>query len=553
MSHHLRGGLVGRSAVLGIALGSISVLGAAYLAPAAAAADPLEVAIESGVVSGIDTGVTREWRGIPYASPPVGHLRWTGPSPVEPWLGVRDASEFRPDCIQLISEIDTVGTEDCLYLNVFAPAGEATAADLPVMVHLHGGSNSGFGPYRNASAFVDDGVIVVTVAYRLGVFGFVGHPDLSMEQGGASGEYGLFDQIAALEWVQRNIAAFGGDPGNVTLFGESAGSFDATALVASPRGRGLFERAALQTEAFFPFYEPGPIAVAEELGVGVADSVGCSSAADVVGCLRGRPADQLVVALGPLDVAPWMGGEILPRSPRDLIAAQDDTVPLLVGSNREEATFFFEEAFTGAKYSRGDYVLDTGRLVAPDAARAVQSLFPVGAYDGALWAAVAAYTDGVYACPIRALALTSSGPVWRYLYSHVYDNDEFLASLRASHFLDDPIMWHDAALLEGFGAGDYEFSAAEAQLSAAMTGYWTNFAKTGDPNGAGLPEWTPFTAATRHVLEFDNSIELLDGWHDKECDFFDSAPLFIKPGWYSSGNIPSEIPLPGPGDASVPG
>lgn len=164
-------------------------------------------------------------------------------------------------------------------------------------------------------------------------------------------------------------------------------------------------------------------------------------------------------------------------------------------------------------------------------------------------AAIAAYTDGHYTCPIRALALTSSGPVWRYLYSHLYDNNEFLAGLRASHFLDDPIMWNDATLLAGFGAADYQFSPAEEALSVAMTSYWTNFAKTGDPNAGALLEWPQFTAADRLTLEFDDSIKVLDGWHDTECDFFDSAPLFIKPGWFHSGFLPPGFRCPGHGDS----
>ena len=495
---------------------------------------------------GVDAGATHEWRGIPYVAAPIGDLRWRRPTPVDPWLGVRDASEFGPHCIQLLSDIETLGSEDCLYLNVFTPPDANGISGLPVMVHLHGGNNSGFWPYENASAFVAHDVIVVTLAYRLGVFGFVGHPALSAEAGGTSGEYGVLDQIAALEWVQRNIAAFGGDPGNVTLFGESAGSFDAAALVASPRSEGLFVRAALQTEAFDAFYDPGSIADAETLGVAVADSLGCSSAADVAGCLRTHPAEDLVLALGFIDVKPRIGGEILSASPRDLIAAHDATVPLLVGSNREEATFQFEEPFTGAAFGQNAYADTTKSIVAPDAGPIVRSLYPIHAYDNALWASIALWTDGIYTCPIRALASTSSGPVWRYLYTHVYDNNVFLAGLRASHFIDDPIMWHDPALLEGFGAADYAFSPAEDRLSAVMTGYWTNFAKTGDPNGPGLAEWPRFTDANHQTLVLDDPIDVLDGWRDLECDFFDSVPLFVKSGWFHSGRFPSEIPFPGP-------
>src|SRR5262249_3682987 len=166
------------------------------------------------------------WRGIPYAAPPVGLLRWRPPAPVQPWVGVRDATTFMPQCIQLIDVNATDGSEDCLYLNIFVPLSATPSSRLPVMVHLHGGGNTFGAPYQDASAFVARDVIVVTLAYRLGVFGFVGHPALSAEGGGSSGEYGVLDQIAALHWVHDNITAFGGDPTNVTLFGLSAGSFD---------------------------------------------------------------------------------------------------------------------------------------------------------------------------------------------------------------------------------------------------------------------------------------------------------------------------------------
>ena len=387
----------------------------------------------------------------------------------------------------------------------FHAPGRDRPSGLPVMVHLHGGSNSGFWPYENATAFVAHDVIVVTLAYRLGVFGFVGHPTLSAEGGGASGEYGVLDQIAALEWVQRNIAAFGGDPETSPCSGNPpAPSMQRRWLLHLVVG--LFVRAALQTEAFDAFYDPGSIADAETLGLAVADSLGCSSAADVAGCLRARPAEDLVLALGFIDVKPRIGGEILSASPRDLIAAHDATVPLLVGSNREEATFQFEEPFTGEAFGQNAYADTTKSIVAPDAGRIVRSLYPIHAYDNALWAGIALWTDGIYTCPIRALASTSSGPVWRYLYTHVYDNNVFLAGLRASHFIDDPIMWHDPALLEGFGAADYAFSPAEDRLSAVMTGYWTNFAKTGDPNGPGLAEWPRFTDANHQTLVLDDPI-----------------------------------------------
>ena len=522
---------------------SALVLGAATVGAdtSSSAAASLEVTVDGGVVAGVETASTLEWRGLPYAAPPVGELRWRPPAPVEPWSGVRAASEFAPPCAQPFE-----GSEDCLYVNVFTPPGTTPDDALPVMVHLHGGSNLGFRPYQRADAFVRHGVIVVTLGYRLGVFGWLAHPQLSAEGDGSSGEYGLLDQIAALDWVQRNIGGFGGDPGNVTLFGESAGSFDATALVASPVVDGLFARAALQTTAYWPLYQPPLLPDVEAFGSEVAGRVGCAGA-DVVACLRGMPASALVDSFGFTESAPLVGGRLLPASPRDLLAAATDTMPLIVGSTREEAGFRWEETFTTGEMSRGVYTTEANFVVAMDVGHLVRRLYPVGAYDNALWATVAILTDAVYTCPVRALAQTTSGPVWRYLYSHRYDNDPWLAQLRAGHFLDDPIMWDDPGLLEGYGRADYSLSAVEEQLSETMTTYWTNFAKTGDPNGAGLVAWPQYSQASSNTLEFDSTVQVLDGWHDRECDAFDGWPLFIKPGWLKSAKQPPPwFPLPGP-------
>ena len=525
-----------------------AVLASTQLAPAAQAVTLLDVAIDSGTVRGLDAGSTLEWRGIPYAAPPVGDLRWRPPSPVEPWSGVRDADTFGPPCIQPLSDTETIGSEDCLNLNVSAPPTATGSSELPVMVHLHGGANIFGWPYENASAFVAHDVIVVTVAYRLGVFGFLAHPELSAENDGASGEYALLDQLAALEWVQRNIAGFGGDPDNVTLFGTSSGSFDATALVASPLGEGLFDRAALQTEAYWTFYEPESLAQVEGRGLGVAQAVGCAAAPDVPSCIRERSPDELVFAFGFGEPVPIWGGEVLSGSPRDMISAHETTVPLFVGSDREEASIPFFRDFTlgGRPYPNGWYQRET-MVVAPDATGPLRELYPLSDYDDELWAGVAIYSDAVYTCPMRALASTSSGPVWRYLYTHTYDNDDFLAGARAGHFFEDPVMWLDAGLLEGYiGTSDYEFSADEVQLSSNMTGYWTNFARTGDPNGPGLPEWPQWSDATQQTVVLDEPIDVVGGWHDAQCDLFDTYPILVKPGWYHSDMFPPGIPFPGP-------
>jgi para-nitrobenzyl esterase len=261
-----------------------------------------------GDVAGVANGSVNEWLGIPYAAPPVGDLRWRAGAAPAPWSGTRDATSFGSDCIQLLANSNkkTEGSEDCLYLNVFVPSGTRASSKLPVMVHLHPGGN-GFGAgYQTSGTFTDHGVIIVTLNYRLGAFGFIGHPLLSAENNGSSGEYGLLDQIAALKWVQTNIAAFGGNPSNVTLFGSSAGADDAAALVASPLAAGLFQKAAIQGTWWQTVSGADTqMSDAETLGKKSFKATGCTTAA----CLRAVPAKELVQDAGSnLNIHPWTGG-----------------------------------------------------------------------------------------------------------------------------------------------------------------------------------------------------------------------------------------------------
>jgi para-nitrobenzyl esterase len=500
------------------------------LAPARAGADPVPGPVahtQAGEVGSIVDGGVVEWRAVPYAAPPVGDLRWRPPAPPEAWAGIRLATDFAPECAQLGLEAPVEGSEDCLYLNVFAPAGTAPSDHLPVMVHLHGGSNFFFHAYRNANALVELGVIVVTVGYRLGVFGFMGHPALSEEGGGSSGEYGVLDQIAALHWVQDNIAEFGGDPGNVTLFGESAGSFDAVAIAASPLGQGLFARLAAQTESFWALNGKDTVADAEDSGSEVAAAVGCSDAPDVVACLRAVPAEELVLAVGPGDVTPRVGGRVLPKTPLQLIASDTSPVPMLLGSNREEAAFWFagDGILPGDPYPPADRYRDTNRLVGPQNGEELRRLYPVDDYASAFSATIAAFTDAVYTCPIRRLALASHAGVHRYLYTHVYDNspDPVITAAGAAHFFDEPILWHDADLLYP----GYQFSADEELLADRMAGYWTNFAKTGNPNGPALESWSPFAGNAENIKVLDEPAGDLIGYHKTQCAFLDQIPNLL--------------------------
>jgi para-nitrobenzyl esterase len=334
---------------LGI-LGALALVGTARHATAAARQ------IEGGIIADAppDAGGVRSFKGIPFAAPPIGGRRWQAPQPVTPWHGERRTDAVGPRCMQTgrLGDVDPFNprmSEDCLYLNVWTPAKEADR--LPVMVWIYGGSfniGSGSEPWYDGTNLARKGVIVVTLNYRLDIFGFLAHSELTAETNHhASGNYGLLDQIAALAWVKRNIAAFGGDPNQVTLFGESAGSLSVSALMASPLGRGLFQRAIGQSGAMlYPEKSPfarAPLPLAEQAGMKFADMVSAHSIAE----LREKSADALldVLANNP-DVpricrGPIIDGHVLPVDAAVIFAnGQQSDVPLLAGSNSDEGTLF---------------------------------------------------------------------------------------------------------------------------------------------------------------------------------------------------------------------
>jgi len=515
----------------------IAALVASMTLPAVVTATPsgLVVTTASGRVAGIANGSVDEWRGIPYAQPPVGSLRWRSPQAPLPWGDTRDATHYGAHCIQLISETETEGSEDCLYLNVFTPANTAANARLPVMVHLHPGGN-GFGwGYQNGgrdgatffetpefSRFTDRGVIVVTLNYRLGVMGWVGHPALTAE--GSLPEQGLLDQIAALRWVQQNIGAFGGDPAKVTLFGMSAGSFDTVALAASPLAVGLFARAAVETDVFWQVTGDGnSLADKEQVGLDVANHVGCASATDVAACLRGTSAAALAVAAGAIDTSALVGGAVLPRSALAVFQERGAGVPLLIGSNREEAAFVIDSL--PDPFRNADFVRNVNDLVGSKNQSSALKLYPASAYDSLQWDLVTMISDALYTCPTRRLALAASshGATYRYLFTHVAENDPGQANFRAAHTFEDTYLWHhfDPRFEDG---APYVATPPEEALSTTMTSYWTNFAKTGDPNGAGLPSWPRFDQVQQRFQILDDAVHAEAGYHVAQCGLMDTLP-----------------------------
>jgi para-nitrobenzyl esterase len=477
--------------------------------PASAASSgepPLVVPTADGAVRGTLEEGYRRFQGIPFAAPPEGDLRFRPPAPVEPWDGVRDATEPGSACPQLQIELSPLAStdEDCLFLNVTTPAGlEGRRGELPVMVWIHGGFFIvGAGSQYDARTLALDGdVVVVTVNYRLGPLGFLAQRDLSAQNGDvASGSAALLDQQAALRWVERNIAAFGGDPDTVTVFGESAGAASVCVQLASPTARGLFDRAIAASYSCTERYDD--LAAAEATGDQVAAAVGCAGGTDVAACLREVGVEELLGAWPP-GGAFVVGGSALPVQPADAIAAGERArVPVLHGNNRDENTLF----------TPTEPLVSTGAPPSPTLTAEEYAAELTARYGDRAGEVLARYPADVYASPLRALAAVFSDagpPTMLSTCAHI-DAYEALspaprtARVYAYQFRDRtavpvadfpfPGYPEDAQhgtevpyLFPGlFGA---PLTPEQQELSATMVRYWTTFAATGNPNGPDVPRW----------------------------------------------------------------
>lgn len=462
------------------------------------AADPLVVHTDAGAVRGFATGPVMRFDGIPYAKPPVGDLRFASPRRPEPWSGVRDATAPGPRCAQAAGVSTEVSyDEDCLYLNVTAPRA---AKRKPVLVWIHGGGLvAGDGAFYDATRLAAQGdVVVVTLNYRLGVFGLLSHPEL----GGAGGNFGLEDQTAALRWVQRNIRAFGGDPGNVTVAGESGGAFSTCALLASPRTVGLIDKAIMQSgtcSVYFPknsiLPELGearllaPRAATEQLGVATAKKVGCAT----LKCLREVEVETWVDS-GEVNSATQLsyGTRFLPVNP----VGHAQPVPMIVGSNRNEMRLFVAFAVQfGIPYDDVSVQHLFEETFGEDA-EAARARYPTGNGPHApalAWAQ--ATTDQGFACPTLADARTYRGPV--YAYDFADPNPPVIPG--GPTVPDFPLgAYHGSELLSLFW--EPPGTAEQQELAGQMVQYWTRFAHTGNPNGPGLPAWPRFDGSTVQSL-----------------------------------------------------
>jgi para-nitrobenzyl esterase len=450
------------------------------------------------------------FKGIPYAQPPLAELRWKPPVPAKPWTGTRDALQFGGTCaMNPIWGMPKVTNEDCLYVNVWTPA-LPPAPLKPVMVWIHGGGNVAGSGNENGESFSRQGVVLVSFNYRLGIFGFMAHPELTAESPRhASGNYGLMDQIAALQWVQQNIKKFGGDSTNVTIFGESAGAMDVNLLMASPPAKGLFQKVIAESGSVLLSGGAAPLAEAEKKGVQFAELAGAGSRAGAIKTLRAASVDDLLAAFAkyaapsgvPSGLMVAVDGIVLPTSPAEVFATGKQLpASLIIGINAREF---------GGPPNAADVAKDITVVYGPLTDQALplygitassDGKFTQGAPDplygdaGAQW-----MTDLTFRCPSSVVATWNSRagqPTYQYQFSRGVPGHPEIGAVHASE------VWYVFGNLDQQRPMKPIYEPADYAISKAMQEYWTNFAKTGNPDGKNLPAWPAYTSDTRQYMEF---------------------------------------------------
>jgi len=498
------------------------------LTAAPVAANPVQTA--NGAVEGttLNSGV-KAWLGIPFATPPLGALRWKPPQPVAAWRGVRPATQFAPSCMQPLRDHgiayyvgDDPIAEDCLYLNVWAPAESVATAKLPVIVYIHGGSfvaGSARKPLYVGDKLAAKGAVVVGINYRLGALGFMAHSDLTAESPDhASGNYGLLDQIAALEWVKANIAAFGGDPARVTIMGQSAGAISLALLQVAPRARGLFQRIVALSGSPYDSATTDrtpTIAAAEAQGKAFQTALGAKDLA----ALRRMPPDRIVAAQGPA-ASPIIDGLAVSRSPAAVYAAHEEVdVPILMGTVRDEALSPLASVRTLDAYRAG-----VARQFG-DRAEVVLKLYPA-ASDADVPAAVRALTHDIgFSTMMRSWARIQSAngtaPVYAYWFDrrHPYTpgvafSDLDPATTGINHTDDVPYWLGTFDSLNG-PRRTRDWSAADHALGDHMQAAIVAFAATGDPSTPALGvRWPRYDIAAERTLAFGDTVRVIT-WPDR--------------------------------------
>lgn len=500
------------------------------------------VKTESGIVEGLATASqgVRAFRGIPFAAPPVGALRWKAPQPVEPWKGVRKATEFGPRCMQapIYSDMifrdraDKPMSEDCLYLNVWTPAKSAKEG-LAVMLWFYGGgfqAGSSSEPRYDGENFATKGIIVVGVNYRLSVFGFLSHPGLTRESPEhASGNYGLIDQIAGLRWVKKNIAAFGGDPEKVTIAGESAGSLSVSALMASPLASGLFRGAIGESGAFFGRPPAGSpihaLSETEKTGAKFAESIGAKDLA----ALRAKTAEELLAAAQKdpsTQFWPIVDGYVLPKDVATTFTeGKQSHVPLLAGWNAQEASWavvYAKEKPTAQTFP------EQMRARFNDRAAELLNLYPANNDEEARKSAIALASD-LFIVYITWEWLEQQNKTGHAaVYGYVFDRTPPVGpDVKVNGVSPKELGARHACEIE------YVFGALKSQpnpwepvdfkISDAMASYWANFTKSGDPNGSGLAKWPVYEGTDPPMLHFGEEIQVAPQANRERYEFWSGA------------------------------
>jgi carboxylesterase type B len=565
ISRRRRLGLLGTAALLGATL--------PVLAPSLTSASPkdevhsppvvsqsLIVTTNDGKISGRTTGSVDHWLGIPYAQPPVGALRWEPPQPAAAWTGVRAAINYGNECTQFGNP--TINTEDCLYLNVFAPAVIPTGAKLPVLFWIHGGGNvSGSGDQFDGSLLAQsDNIIVVTINYRLGPFGILDLPGLSSAE--PTGNFSLLDMEEALRWTQSNISAFGGDPSKVTIAGESAGGMAVCSLLASPPAKGLFSAAIMESGSCRGNSE----ATAKAEALAVAKAAGCPTAATAAACMRGK-SEGTVLSAGASFFPVWYtyGGRDLPVSPLQAIeSGHYNRVPILMGDNRDEGRAFsaFYAGYTSQQYTQlADSAFGSGcgavfglnsflcgyppgagsspaGLASQVLARYPFPAFP--AQDTGAYAVGALITDswlygGIGGCGAQEVATSLAKTTTLYFYQ--FDDPSPPSSAGGlpgfqpgpDHGSELPFLWPSVGNGNSLAA---EFTPAELELSSQMVTYWGEFTKTGSPDTPGQPYWPTYSASAGSHAKLislrpgdqTRTIKAATYSAEHQCSFWDQQP-----------------------------
>jgi para-nitrobenzyl esterase len=475
------------------------------------------VRLDSGQVSGIpgNNPDIRVYKGIPFAAPPVGNLRWQAPRPVAHWDGVRKADEFGAICTQAAGGRGGAPpkmSEDCLFLNVWT-AARSPSEKRPVLVWMHPGgytSGSGSAPGTDGEALAKKGLVVVTINYRLGALGFFAHPELTKESDRrASGNYALMDQTAALEWVQKNIAGFGGDPKRVTVDGDSAGAASIGNLMGSPRTRGLFQRAIAESGAWIGLSVGHTMTLSEAEAAG--QKMGESLKAPTLADLRALPAADIIK--GGRGGGPIIDGYFLPEDVGIVFAeGRQNDVPVLLGSNKDEGTFFAQPT-TAEKYK------DQIHRRYGDQAEAFLKIYPGNTDEEANASQLAAFRDELgWVMRNWAALQTKTGKSKAFVYYFTHEPPEMSSTSPRGGRGSGATHGAEAAYVFENLLPPRPWTEADRQLADTISSYWVNFATTGDPNGKGLPKWTAWKPDQRMVL--GDKVEMGTGLPQAQVDFY---------------------------------